>query len=165
MPLVTLFFLVSPCYWQDAMPCQWSSTASATDLREHFLLSGVFYLTLLPAGFKASLGAGSSTAKLAGLHADLWNIAPAQLLLQMTAIHKGAIVVGSIYVSKASFEVRVPWLWNLPLTDFEPAFLKVQCVDSRLSWWIGYRVLSCEYNKWGRGNLIMVKLILQNSVV
>ena len=30
-------------------------TASATDLREHFLLSGIFYLTLLPAGFKASL--------------------------------------------------------------------------------------------------------------
>ena len=26
------------------------------DLREHFLLSGVFYLTLLPAGFKASQG-------------------------------------------------------------------------------------------------------------
>ena len=31
-------------------------TASATDLRERFLLSGIFYLTLLPAGFKASLG-------------------------------------------------------------------------------------------------------------
>ena len=46
-------------------------TVSATDLREHFLLSGVFYLTLLPAGFKASLGAGSSTSMLAGLHADL----------------------------------------------------------------------------------------------
>ena len=37
-PLVTLFF----------------GTASATDLRERFLLSGVFYLTLHPAGFKAS---------------------------------------------------------------------------------------------------------------
>ena len=32
-------------------------TASATDFRERFLLSGVFYITLLPAGFKASLGA------------------------------------------------------------------------------------------------------------
>ena len=39
-PLVTLYF----------------GTASATDLRERFLLSGVFYLTLLPAGFKASPG-------------------------------------------------------------------------------------------------------------
>ena len=40
MPLVTLFF----------------GTASAMDLKEHFLLSGVFYLTLLPAGFQASQG-------------------------------------------------------------------------------------------------------------
>ena len=30
-------------------------TASATDLRERFLLSGVFFLTLLPAFIKASL--------------------------------------------------------------------------------------------------------------
>ena len=87
MPGVTLFFWLSPsqCYLEDAMPCQWSSssfwwsTASATDLRER-LLSGVFYLTLLPASMKASLGAGSSTLMLAGLHADLRNIAPARLL-------------------------------------------------------------------------------------
>ena len=38
----------------------------------------LFYLTLLPAGFKASLGAGSSVSELAGLHADLRNIAPVQ---------------------------------------------------------------------------------------
>ena len=31
-------------------------TASATDLKERVLFSVVFYLTLLPAGFKASLG-------------------------------------------------------------------------------------------------------------
>ena len=31
-------------------------TTSATDLRKRFLLWGVFYLTLLPASFKASLG-------------------------------------------------------------------------------------------------------------
>ena len=77
-------FLLSPCYLQDTMPCQWSSsdfTLRATDLRERFLLSGIFYLTLLPAGFKASLGAGSSTSKLAGLHADLRNIVPAQLFV------------------------------------------------------------------------------------
>ena len=52
-------------------------TVSATDLRERFLLSGVSYLTLLPAGVKASVGAGSSTSKLAGLHVDLLDIAPA----------------------------------------------------------------------------------------
>ena len=46
------------------------------DLREEFLLSGVFYLTLLPADFKAdSLGPDNLTSKLAGLHADLRNIA------------------------------------------------------------------------------------------
>ena len=52
-------------------------TVSATDLRERFLLSGIFYLALFPAVFKASMGAGSSTSTLAGLYADLRNIAPA----------------------------------------------------------------------------------------
>ena len=83
-------------------------------------------------------GAGSLPSKVAGLHADRQNIAPAQLLLRMTAIHKRGIVVGSIYVSKASFKVRVP---RLPLTGFEPAFLKIPYNDSRLSWRIGHRVL------------------------
>ena len=72
-------------------------TASATDLRERFLLLVVFYLTLLPAGFKASLGASSSTSKLAGTHADLQNIAPARLFICLTTIHKRDMVVGPIY--------------------------------------------------------------------
>ena len=46
----SLCFLVSPCY---KMLCH---TARATDLRERFLCSGVFYLALLPAIFKGSLG-------------------------------------------------------------------------------------------------------------
>ena len=71
-------------------------TASATDLRERFLLSGVFYLALLPAVFKASLGAGSSTSRLAGLHGDLRTITPARLFVWITAIHKRFILVGSI---------------------------------------------------------------------
>ena len=57
-PLVTLFFIITMLLTgHHAMPVVilWF-TASATDLREHFLLSGVFYLTLLPASFKASLG-------------------------------------------------------------------------------------------------------------
>ena len=49
------------------------STASAADLRERFLFSDFFYLILLPAVFKASLGASSSISKLAGLHTDLQN--------------------------------------------------------------------------------------------
>ena len=38
--------------------------------------------------FNASLRAGSSTSKVAGLHADLWNIAPARLFVWITTIHK-----------------------------------------------------------------------------
>ena len=79
-PVVTLFFKHQ--YYRT--PCHASGhlvTTSATGLRERFLLSGVFYLTLLPAFFKASLGAGSSTSKLTGLHADLQNIALAQLFV------------------------------------------------------------------------------------
>ena len=52
-------------------------------MKERFLLSGVFYLALLPAGFKASLEAGSSTSKLAGHHADLRNIVPARLFVSI----------------------------------------------------------------------------------
>ena len=55
-------------------PCHVSGP-SAADLRERF------YLTLHTVGFKASLGAGSSTSKLAGLHADLRKIAPVRLLV------------------------------------------------------------------------------------
>ena len=47
----------------DVIPCHSSPdashppiTASAMDLRECFLLSELFYLTLLPAAFKVSLG-------------------------------------------------------------------------------------------------------------
>ena len=58
----------------------------------------------------------------------------------ITTIHERAILVGSIYEPKASFEVRVPQPWNLPLTGFEPAFIKVPCLDSRLSWQLGYKV-------------------------
>ena len=82
MPLITSYFPSNPV------------TASATDLREGFLLPGVFYLVLLPAAFKTSLVAGSSTSRLAGLHAVLQNIAPARLFVWITAIHKRFILVG-----------------------------------------------------------------------
>ena len=58
-PEVTLFFYYhhvtyrTPCYASGHLVI---FTMSATDLREHFLPSGVFYLLLLPASFKASLG-------------------------------------------------------------------------------------------------------------
>ena len=47
------------------MLCQWSSSSFGD----------------LPASIKASLEAGSSTLMLAGLHADLQNIAPARLFV------------------------------------------------------------------------------------
>ena len=91
--------------------------------------------------FWGFLGTDSATSKLAGLHADHWNIVPVQLLRWMAAIHKRGILVGSIYVPKASFEVRVPQPWNLPLTGFKPAFLNIPCVSSCLFWQVGHRVL------------------------
>ena len=92
-------------------------TASATDLRELFLLSGIFYLTRLPhichstisamdlrafftlscfllytpsqylvqpAFIKASLGAGSSSLKVAGPPIEVWNTDPAHLFVWIT---------------------------------------------------------------------------------
>ena len=71
----SLCFLLPPCYLRTPYHASgYLVTASPTDLEERFLLSGVFYLTLLSAGFKASLEAGSSTSKLAGLHADLLKV-------------------------------------------------------------------------------------------
>ena len=63
MPEVRVF-LLPPCYLQDALPCQWSSSSSGD-----------------PASIKDSLGAGSSTLMLAGLQADLRNIAAARLFV------------------------------------------------------------------------------------
>ena len=47
--------------------------------------------------FQALPRIGCSTSKLAGLHADLRNIAPVQLFVWITTIHKRDVVVGSIY--------------------------------------------------------------------
>ena len=56
------------CYLLDAVPCQWFSRyimrVLHTDQRDCFLLSGIFNLALLAAGFKASL-------RPPGLHSDL----------------------------------------------------------------------------------------------
>ena len=59
-----------------------SSTASATVLSGRFLPTDVFCLTLLhqqPAFIKASLGAGSSSLKFAGLYTDPRNAGPADI--------------------------------------------------------------------------------------
>ena len=54
----------SPCYLEDAMQCQWSSSSYGD-----------------PASIKACLGASSSALMLAGLYADLRNKAPARLFV------------------------------------------------------------------------------------
>ena len=87
-PLATLFFGVTMLF----TGCH----AMLVVFERVFLLSGVFYLTLLPAVFKVSLGASSSTSKLAGLHADLQNIAPARLFVWIKIIRKRSMVVGPI---------------------------------------------------------------------
>ena len=57
----------------------------------------------------------------------------------MTAIHKRVILVGFIYVLKASFEARVPLPWYLPLTGFELAFPKFPNAGRLLSVPLGYK--------------------------
>ena len=51
------------------------------------------------------------------------------------------MVVSSVYVPEAYFKVKVLQPLNLPLTDFEPAFLNVPCVNSPLPLRLGHRVL------------------------
>ena len=96
------------CYLRDPTSSHWSlcflhhhvtyrTMSLMVIYRECYGFERAFiYLTLLPAGFKASLEARSSTSKFAGLHAYPQNIAPAWLFVWVTAIHKRGIVVGSI---------------------------------------------------------------------
>ena len=83
----------------------WWSTTSDSHLREHFLLSGLFYLHsfLLFHGFA---GAGSLTSKLARFYADLRNIAPARLFVWITAIHN-CFICGSFYLRS------IDLIWNI----------------------------------------------------
>ena len=66
-------------------PFRYLLTASATVLSGHSLPIGVFTLCsitdILPAFIKASLGAGSSTLKFAGLHTDPQNTDAAHLFV------------------------------------------------------------------------------------
>ena len=69
-----------------------SFTASATVLSGHFLTHRRFFMLrsftdILPAFIKASLGAGSSSLKFAGLHTDPQNTDPAHLFVWFTVIH------------------------------------------------------------------------------
>ena len=149
------------CDLLDTMPRHWSPgtshapfTAHATDLREGFYL---------PAGSKNFLAAAIQPQSQQGFmlifETQPW---PDYFVERQQSTN---IVVGSIYVPKASFEVRVPQAWNLAPTSFERAFLKVPCNDNRLSWRVEQAIESCKLKQIGRSNLITAKLRLHNSVV
>ena len=59
-------FLLSSVFYLTLLPHICHSTASASDFRELFILSGVFHLTLLPYIWYKLLGAESSSLKVAG---------------------------------------------------------------------------------------------------
>ena len=141
-PLVPLFFGFNTLLTgRHAMSVviYWSTT-NATDLRERFSLSGIFYFTLLPAGFKASLVAGASPSKLARLYADLWNIAPAQLFVWITTIHK--IVWWSVLFKGYS------WLANEESTFYgiRTLFTIGEHVRSLVLYPFGHRAMWFELN-------------------
>ena len=158
-PLVTYSWLCRtcvtyrmPCYARGHLPSHDGTshlpfTASTTDWRECFFTLRRFLPYTPSCCFQSLSGASSSTSKIAGLHDDYWNIALARLLHWITAIHKRGILVGSIYVPNSSFEVRVPQSGNLPLTGFEPAFLKIPWVSSHLSWQFSHRFSWVLINK------------------
>ena len=62
----------------------------------HVFFTLCSFTDILPALTKTSLGAGSSSLKFAGLHADLRNTDPAHLFVWFTAIH-------NLHIQKNSF--------------------------------------------------------------
>ena len=87
---------------------------------------------------------------LKGSRASCWSSkhSPSLTIALCTAIHKRGILVDSIYVPKTSFKVRLPQLWNLPVTGFEFAFLKVPWIKSRLPWELDHRIFWVLINEW-----------------
>ena len=139
-PLATYSSLCSngtyrtPCHARGHWHFQPTLYASATDLRERFFTLRHFLPCTPFCYFQGLPGPRSSPLKVAWLHADLQNIAPAWPLFWIIAINKRGILVGSIYMPKASFEVKVPQPWNLLLASLKPTFLKshlsiVACLD------------------------------------
>ena len=86
----SLCFLLLPCYLHDTMPCQWPSSDLLQVVRiwERLFYSQVVF-TLLSFRLVSRPPWGQQfNLKLAGLHIDLQNIAPAQLFVWITTIHK-----------------------------------------------------------------------------
>ena len=102
---------------------------------------GVFCLTLLPASFKAYLGAGNSTSRLAGLHNDLRNIAPDRLFVWITRIHKRDIH------SRFTYGLRlVDYVNNLLLTGFELSSQQAKHAKSLMFYPFNHRATQSTIN-------------------
>ena len=72
----------------------------------------VLAASLLPqsAFIKTSLGAGSSSLKFAGLHADPWNTDPAHIFVWFTAIH-------NLDIQKNSYLNRIKYCRELIVVE------------------------------------------------
>ena len=125
----SFWFLVLPCYLQDAMLCQWSSSDLPWELR-------------IWESLKVNMVSCWSSKDT-----------PGQVFVWITTIHIRGIMVGSIYVPKASFEIRFPQPWKLVLNLcgfhshgpsshwFRTCILKSPIVSSRLFWPLDHRAL------------------------
>ena len=79
------------------------------------------FTNILPAFIKASLGAGSSSLKFAGLHTDPWNTHPAHLFVWLKVVHNLHIQNDSFLNSTKQYQKIVcgESLVYLLLTRFE----------------------------------------------
>ena len=135
----SLCILVLPCYLEDAMQCQWSSSDLPRVLRiwESGFYSQVLFtshsfllVSRLPWSWQLNL-----KVSRASCWSSKHNPGPTICLTHSNSQNL------SVYVSKASLKVRIPQPCNLPLTSFEPSFLKAPCVKNCYPWRLGHRVL------------------------
>ena len=111
----SLCFLVSPCYLQDAMSCQWSSSDLPRVLQiweSVFYFQAFFTLHFFLLVLRDSYG---RQFNLKVSRVSCWSLkrSPGSTIAWITGMQKRGILVDSIYVPKVSFGVRVPQLWKL----------------------------------------------------
>ena len=114
----TFYQIKSPFYLVTCRECYWFEIELFTLKR---------FLPWVPSGFFQGFpGASSSTSKLAGLHADLRNIAQTRLFVWITIVQK-IFICGRFNV-----RVRVGWPWNINL---QGAFLLQNISFTKLYFW------------------------------
>ena len=130
-------------------------TLSATDLRGHFLFSGVFYLTLLPASFKVSLRpvVNLNISRVSCWY--FWNIAQARLFVWITTIHKRVYNGTTIYALWPAVHVN-----NLLFTRFELSSSQVKHIKSLMFYPFSHRAIQSTLNF-----LIVIRLKLLAKIL